>query len=176
MKRKSLSGAECPIAKALDCVGEWWSLLIIRDAFHGLKRFDEFQKSLEIAPNMLTRRLNHLVEQQLLEKVGYSARPPRFEYHLTEKGRSLYPVLISLLNWGNQHLDSDALSIQLVDRLSEKAALAVMIDRNTGNEITTESHRIAPGPGASDAMRDRLQRIPALTESRFINKKEASDA
>ena len=176
MKRKSLSGAECPIAKALDCVGEWWSLLIIRDAFHGLKGFDEFQKSLEIAPNMLTRRLNHLVEQQLLEKVGYSSRPPRFEYHLTEKGRSLYPVLITLLNWGNHTLGSNAQSVRLVDKQSGEMVHLVMTDRNTGKEITTESHRIVPGPEASDAMRERLQRIPAPTESRFINQKEASDA
>ena len=77
MQRKTLSHAECPVARSLERVGEWWNILIMRDALHGLKRFDEFSRSLEIAPNMLTRRLNALVEAGLLERVPYSQRPLR---------------------------------------------------------------------------------------------------
>src|SRR5579863_1673108 len=85
MQRKSFGNLQCPIARSLERVGEWWSILILRDAVYGLKRFDEFQKSLEIAPNMLTRRLNGLVKDGLLERQRYSDKPPRYEYVLTEK-------------------------------------------------------------------------------------------
>ena len=79
MQRKTLAHAECPIARSLERVGEWWSILIMRDALHGLRRFDEFSRSLDIAPNMLTRRLNSLVEDGLLERRAYSERPLRYE-------------------------------------------------------------------------------------------------
>src|SRR5271157_6502385 len=87
MQRKSFGNMHCPIARSLERVGEWWSILILRDAFHGLTQFDQFQKSLGIAPNMLTRRLNALVEAGLLERRRYTERPPRDEYVLTERGR-----------------------------------------------------------------------------------------
>src|SRR5262245_32666310 len=103
MQRKSFGRMPCPIARSLERVGEWWSMLILRDAFHGMTRFDEFQTSLGIAPNMLTRRLNALVEAGLLERRRYSERPPRDEYVLTERGRDFRPVLITLLAWGNKH-------------------------------------------------------------------------
>mgnify|MGYP003385502867 CR=1 FL=1 len=87
MSRTNFSEMSCPIARSLDRVGEWWSILILRDAFHGLTRFDQFQKSLPIAPSMLTRRLADLVEDGLLARRRYSDHPPRDEYVLTERGR-----------------------------------------------------------------------------------------
>ncbi|VVM62702.1 hypothetical protein PS683_01380 [Pseudomonas fluorescens] len=97
MQRKSLTRDECPIARSLDRVGEWWSILIMRDALQGLRRFDEFSRSLGIAPNMLTRRLNALVEAGMLERRAYSERPPRYEYVPTPKGEDFRMVLMSLL-------------------------------------------------------------------------------
>ncbi len=88
MQRKSFGNMPCPIARSLERVGEWWSILILRDALHGFTRFDEFQKSLGIAPNMLTRRLNALVEAGLLERRRYSEHPPRDEYLPTARGRA----------------------------------------------------------------------------------------
>src|SRR3546814_2453986 len=85
MQRKSFRNMPCPIARSLERVGEWWTMLILRDALHGMTRFDEFQKSLGIAPNMLTRRLDTLVEAGLLERRLYSERPPRHEYVVTER-------------------------------------------------------------------------------------------
>jgi DNA-binding HxlR family transcriptional regulator len=79
MQRKNFGNMQCPVARSLERVGEWWSILILRDAVYGLKRFDEFQKSLEIAPNMLTRRLNALVKGGLLKRQRYSEKPPRYE-------------------------------------------------------------------------------------------------
>src|SRR5690349_24643855 len=94
MERTSFEGMSCPVALALERVGEWWSILIMRDATHGLSRFDQFQKSLGISPNSLTRRLNGLVEAGLLERRLYSERPPRYEYVLTGAGDAFRPVLI----------------------------------------------------------------------------------
>ena len=90
---------ECPVARSLERVGEWWSILILRDAMIGMTRFDQFQKNLAIAPNMLTRRLNALVEAGLLEKRLYCEKPPRYEYILTPRGRDFRPILLSLQAW-----------------------------------------------------------------------------
>src|SRR5499427_4736053 len=101
MQPKLVPLAECPCARAVETVGEWWNILILRDALQGFTRFDEFQKSLGIAPNMLTRRLNGLVEAGILERRRYNERPPRYEYVPTERGRDFRPVLLALLAWGN---------------------------------------------------------------------------
>ena len=103
MQRKSFADMTCPIARSLEHVGEWWSMLILRDAFGGTTRFDDFQQSLGIAPNMLARRLAALVEAGLLERRRYSERPPRDEYVLTDRGRDFKPVLIALVAFGNKH-------------------------------------------------------------------------
>src|SRR6201996_409634 len=116
MQRKSFGTMPCPIARSLERVGEWWSILILRDAFQGLTQFDQFQKSLGIAPNMLSKRLNSLVENGLLEKRRYSERPPRDEYVLTEMGRDFRPVMWSILTWGNRHFAPDGVAMEIVDR------------------------------------------------------------
>ncbi|MDJ1158544.1 helix-turn-helix domain-containing protein [Chelatococcus sp. SYSU_G07232] len=102
MQRTSFHDALCPIARGLDEIGEWWSLLILRDAFRGLTRFDEFQRSLGIAPNMLTRRLQRLAEAGLFVRKAYQERPVRYAYVLTEKGRALFPVIAALAAWGEE--------------------------------------------------------------------------
>jgi DNA-binding HxlR family transcriptional regulator len=93
----------CSIARALEVVGERWSLLILRDAFLGLRRFDDFQRSLGVARNVLADRLDRLVEAGVFERVRYTERPPRFEYRLTKRGRDLYPVLFALMRWGDKY-------------------------------------------------------------------------
>jgi DNA-binding HxlR family transcriptional regulator len=94
----------CSIARTLDVVGEGWTLLILRDVLQGLRRFDELQKSLGIATNVLTARLKRLTELGLVERCAYHEHPPRFEYLPTEKATDLGPVLIGLLQWGDKHL------------------------------------------------------------------------
>jgi len=103
MDHKSFGDMTCPIARSLDKVGEWWSILILRDAYRGKTRFDEFQKNLGIGTNTLTRRLNQLVEEGMFERRQYSDRPPRFEYVLTDAGRDFQPVLEAFIAWGNKH-------------------------------------------------------------------------
>ncbi len=155
MQRKSFGNMQCPIARSLERVGEWWSILILRDAFLGLTRFDQFQKSLGIAPNMLTRRLNGLVESGLLERRRYSERPPRDEYVLTERGRDFRPVLWALLAWGNKHLAPEGASVVVVDRETGALADPVLIDRNTGVPLTEGRFRSAAGPAADARTRAR---------------------
>ena len=104
MQRKSFGKMQCPIARSLERVGEWWSILILRDALHGMTRFDQFQESLGIAPNMLTRRLGALVKAGLLERRRYSERPPRYEYVLTERGRDFRSVIVAMYALGQQTL------------------------------------------------------------------------
>src|SRR6202166_4480684 len=115
MQRKSFGNMSCPIARSLERVGEWWSMLIMRDALSGMRRFDEFHTSLGIAPNILTRRLNALVEAGLLERGPYSEHPPRVEYVPTARGRDFRPVLVAMLTWGNRQFSPEGASVQLPD-------------------------------------------------------------
>ena len=148
MQRKSFGSMTCPIARSLERVGEWWSILILRDAFRGLTRFDQFQKSLDIAPNMLTRRLNALVESGLLERRAYSEHPPRHEYVLTERGRDFRPVLWSLLAWGNRHFAPEGPSVIVIDTETGEPADPVLVDRRTGKVMVEPAFRSVPGPAA----------------------------
>jgi DNA-binding HxlR family transcriptional regulator len=136
MQRKSFGDMPCPIARSLERVGEWWSILILRDAFYGLTRFDEFQKSLDIAPNILTRRLNALVEAGLLRRRRYSTRPPRYEYLLTEHGRDFRPVIQAMLAWGNRHFAPEGPSVVIANRETGETADPVLIDRISGRPLT----------------------------------------
>ncbi|WP_312947364.1 helix-turn-helix domain-containing protein [Agrobacterium sp.] len=104
MKRKSFREAECPVARTLDAIGDWWSLLIIRDAFDGISRFSQFQQNLGIAKGMLTTRLRDLVEAGVLGLAPASDGSAYQEYVLTEKGRRLFLVIVSLRQWGEDHL------------------------------------------------------------------------
>jgi DNA-binding HxlR family transcriptional regulator len=156
MERTNFGNMQCPIARSLERVGEWWSILILRDALHGVSRFDEFQKSLSIAPNMLTRRLSALVESGLLERRRYSDRPARYEYVLTPRGREFRPVLIALLAWGNKHFATEGPSVLLADRKSGAIAEPVVVDRSSGRLLNETEFHYVPGPAASERTRRRL--------------------
>lgn len=156
MQRKSFSNMTCPIARSLERVGEWWSMLILRDAFYGLTRFDAFQKSLDIAPNMLTRRLNALVEEGLLERRRYNDKPPRDEYILTARGRDFRPVLLALMAWGNQHYAPEGESIMLVDAETGARVEPVLVDKCSGKAITERDHVVADGPASTEGVRRRV--------------------
>ena len=153
---------DCPIARSLERVGEWWSILILRDAFAGLRRFDEFQTSLGIAPNMLTRRLQALVRAGLLQKRRYSARPPRYEYALTDRGRDFRPVLLALLAYGNQHFSPEGASVMIVDAATGEPAEPALIDRRSGRLLAGPDFAVVAGPAASEATKARLARRAAI--------------
>ena len=157
MKHKSLGKMQCPVARSLERVGEWWSMLIIRDALHGLTRFDQFEASLGIAPNMLARRLAALVKAGVLEKRRYSERPPRYEYVLTDRGRDFQPVIVAMTAWGNKHFAPEGASVLLVHAKSGAVADPVMVDRKTGRPLAGPEYVIAPGPAAGESTRRKLE-------------------
>ena len=156
MQRTSFGTMPCPIARSLERVGEWWSILILRDAFAGMTRFEEFRESLGIAPNMLTRRLAALVEAGLLERRRYSERPPRDEYLLTETGRDFRPVLVAMRAFGNRNFAPEGASVCIVDAKTGAVADPVLVDRATGRPLAAPDFTLAPGPAAGEGTRRRL--------------------
>src|SRR5882724_129629 len=166
MQRKSFGNLQCPVARSLERIGEWWSILILRDALHGLRRFEEFRKSLDIAPNMLARRLGTLVEAGLLERHRYQERPPRFEYRLTSRGRDFRPVLLALLAWGNKHFAPEGASVLVADTETGAIAEPVIVDRTTGRPMPGPGFSLVPGPAAGERTRQRLARAAETAASR----------
>lgn len=157
MQPKLAPLTECPCARAVETVGEWWSILILRDALlRGLTRFDEFERSLGIAPNMLARRLKHLAESGLFERRLYSERPKRHEYVLTEKGRDFFPVVAALIGYANRHLAPEGASLLLAERGSGAPVIPAVVDAATLQPITVDNVDIIAGPRASAGMRERL--------------------
>jgi len=156
MQRTRFTAMDCPIARSLDRVGEWWSILILRDALGGMTRFEEFQKSLKIAPNMLTRRLNALVEAGFLARRRYSEHPPRHEYIVTERGRDFRPILIALIAFGNRHFAPEGASVSIVDAVSGAPAEPILVDRLTGRPLVSSEFELIAGPAASEAMKARM--------------------
>jgi DNA-binding HxlR family transcriptional regulator len=156
MQRKDFGSMECPIARGLERVGEWWSILILRDALQGLTRFDQFQKSLEIAPNILTRRLASLVQSGLLEKRLYSERPPRYEYVPTAVGRDFQPVLMALMAWGNKHFAPEGARIVVAEKATGRVVEPAVVDPETGKPLRAPDYALLPGPLASDELVRRL--------------------
>lgn len=160
MRHKSFGTMTCPIARSLERVGEWWSILILRDALQGLTRFDQFEKSLGIAPNMLTRRLNGLVENGLLERRLYQERPARYEYVLTEAGRDFQPVLWAMLAWGNRHFAPEGESVVLTEAATGRKVEPVLVDRASGAVLSGPAFRSAAGPAATERTRRRYAARP----------------
>ncbi|WP_413711725.1 winged helix-turn-helix transcriptional regulator [Rhizobium sp. Rhizsp82] len=135
MRRKSLATVKCPIAQTLERVGDQWSILILRDALKGASRFDEFQRSLDIAPNILTGRLNNLVEAGFLVRQRYSNHPPRDEYLLTERGQDFQGVIQAIVGFGNRHFRDESGHVAFIDTDTGREADPVTVDRHTGELI-----------------------------------------
>jgi DNA-binding HxlR family transcriptional regulator len=162
MQPKSPSILECPVGRAVETVGEWWSILILRDAFQGATRFDEFQQSLGIAPNILSRRLAHLTESGMFVRRRYHERPSRYEYVLTDKARDFFPVIATLLAWGNKHLAPKGESIVLANRKDSRPFAPVVVDAADMQPITLANAVVIAGPRASRGMRARLTSLKAM--------------
>jgi DNA-binding HxlR family transcriptional regulator len=158
MRRKSFQKMHCPIARSLERVGEWWSMLILRDALHGYTRFEEFRESLGVAPNILTTRLAKLVDAGLLERRQYSDKPPRFEYVPTQRGRDFRPVLLSLMAFGNRHFAPEGAMVEVVNTKTGKPADIGVFDRVTGLAVEAPDYAMVPGPAANARIRARYAR------------------
>lgn len=151
MLKRNYEGQVCSIARALELVGERWTLLIVRDLFLGLRRFDEFLDSLGIASNVLTDRLNRLVDEGIVERVRYSERPERFEYQLTAKGRELRLVLLALMQWGDRHISEKP--PRIARRRSDRSRVSVALVAADGTAVKPSDLELVRGPGGKAATR-----------------------
>jgi DNA-binding HxlR family transcriptional regulator len=149
--KTDLSTFNCSLAKALGSIGDWWTLLIVRDAFLGASRFGEFQASLGVARNILTVRLHGLVDAGIFAREGSPARP---HYVLTKKGKALLPALLALMQWGDQW-ESESPPMIATDDKGDPASTVVATTR-TGRPLTADNTRFAPGPGANKRTRAYL--------------------
>src|SRR6478672_1278211 len=147
MLEREYQGQNCSIARALEVVGERWTLLIIRDVFLGLHRFDQLQESLGIARNVLTDRLNRLVDEGVLERVLYNERPEWYEYHLTKKGLDLNVALTALRQWGDEYLSEKPPRLQL-RKADKKPVVAAIVPKGT-KSLRPDEIETPPAPNAS---------------------------
>ncbi len=147
MERKSFSDMHCSVAQCLEVVGEWWTLLIVRDAFLGVTRFDEFQERLGIARNVLNQRLARLVEAGVLAKVPYSEHPPRFDYRLTERGRDLWPVINAMRQWGDKYAAPEGPPLRLIHQECGQISEPQLVCSSCGEPIGARDVKAIPGPG-----------------------------
>ncbi|MDH4439833.1 MAG: helix-turn-helix domain-containing protein [Rhizobium sp.] len=161
MKHASFGAMPCPVARSLEHVGEWWSMLILRDALHGYKRFDEFEQSLGIAPGILARRLKTLVEAGMLERRQYTAKPPRYEYLVTDRCRDFETVLHSLLAFGNRHFSPGERNVVIVDSQTGVEAEPVLIDSRSGRPLSDPRFQWAAGPAADAEVQRRYAKASA---------------
>jgi DNA-binding HxlR family transcriptional regulator len=153
MKRTSFAGMNCSVARTLEAIGEWWTLLILRDAFLGVRRFEDFQSRLGIARNILTDRLQTLVEHEILERQQYHERPDRFEYRLTEKGLDLHPILFSLLRWGDRWTaGEEGPPLVLEHRSCGHEITPILVCPACREEVNARTMRVHPGPGAETSV------------------------
>lgn len=149
MRKTSLLDFRCSVARTVDVVGEWWTPLIIRDAFYGRTRFEDFQRSLGLARNVLTARLERLVEAGILAREPYQEHPVRYDYVLTEKGRDLFPILAALVAWGDRWTDDGAgPPLLMIHEPCGKPAHARPTCDQCGEPMDAGSVRPVPGPGA----------------------------
>ncbi|OQR36432.1 transcriptional regulator [Pseudomonas sp. T] len=166
MRRTSFDHLPCPVAQALDLIGDSWNVLILREAFYGSTRFDQFLARLGIASNVLTRRLRALVDSGLLQRRQYNDHPPRFDYLLTERGRDLRPVLLTLLQWGKRHAGM-ASTAELVDTRSGRPVRIALVDADSGEPI---------GPQHQIHRREDDRLVPVVPQANSQNIPQADHA
>jgi DNA-binding HxlR family transcriptional regulator len=155
VQRTSFEEMNCSVAQCLEAVGEWWSLLIIRDAFLGVTRFDDFQARLEISRNILNQRLNRLVDNGIFERVPYQDHPPRCEYRLTEKGRDLWAIVTAMGNWGDRWAAPEGPPLTIRHVSCGQVVQAVPVCSHCGERLDARSVRAEAGPGAHAGDYDR---------------------
>ena len=159
MGRRRFGDMNCGVAQALEALGDWWTLLIVRDAFFGARRFGEFERSLGIAKNILSARLQHLVEHGNFERVDVGTSGERFEYHLTKKGEALLTVLTALREWSDEWVFGRGNEpLILEDRKTGRRIPRLRVTDGEGRTLSFGDLRAVPGPGASTETKQRFRR------------------
>lgn len=144
MRRTRFDDWPCPIARTTDLMGDWWTPLVLREAFLGRRRFDEFQSALDVPRAVLTARLRRLCDEGMLERRRYQEHPLRHEYRLTDKGRDFWGVLAAMWRWGSDHLwDDDPVPVVLRDRETGALVRPLVVDETTGRPLDPRQLRVA---------------------------------
>lgn len=164
MKHNKLDDLNCSIANSLDLIGEWWTILILREAFFGTRRFEDFQQHLGIARNILTARLRKLCDSGVLQRVPIKEGAKRHEYKLTAMGRDLYPTLIALTQWGDRWLHDNAAPVKFVEHATGEEIADVAILSKNGCQLDARELALVPGPGATAETRERLRQLQLARE------------
>lgn len=167
MTRSSLAGIPCSIARSLDVVGEWWTLLVLRDLFYGLERFEQIVSDLGISRAVLTSRLKSLEAAELIERRRYQTAPDRFSYHLTAAGEDLFGVLLTLMTWGDAHQRpfGEPVPVSLLCRSCESETAAVACCASCGEPLRPDGVGVRPNLGQRTP-RTRLSLRPASADPR----------
>ncbi len=144
MRRTRFDDAPCPIARTTGLIGDCWTPMVMREAFRGRRRFEDFQRELKLSRGVLSQRLNRLVEEGLLSKTLYEERPPRHEYLLTDKGRDFYPVLAAMWRWGSDWLwqEGSKPTLELFDKDTGEVVRPRVVDENSGKPIDVRKIRV----------------------------------
>lgn len=156
MSKTNACHGNCPIARVTALLGDGWSLMIIREAFLGSRKFNEFERRLGIARNILSSRLRKLVESGLLKRKESETDRRVVEYRLTRSGRALFPVLIALSQWSEQHLSDCSHSVRYIERATGEEIQRIRVLSADGNELDADELAMLPGPDADPALKERL--------------------
>lgn len=157
----------CAVTQTLQLIGENWTILIIREAFFGTKRFDEFQQRLGIARNILSNRLNKLIDNEILLKKPIQPNARRMEYKLTEKGKDLFAIITSITQWGDRWLTpGDLQPVKIVCRDSGEEISQIHVTSNQGEIVTAHDVMVIAGPGASEEAKQRLLELQKTIEKK----------
>lgn len=155
--RVRVEDRECPLSTAMAYVGEWWTILILHDCFDGYTRFDQFEANIGLSSSMLATRLKTLVANGVLTRRAYRQRPVRYEYVLTDFGRSLRPILVAMAAWRNAQLAPEERAMVLVDRATSREVTPTVIDPESGLPVSDPRFVFTAGPAAGARMRDRYR-------------------
>lgn len=157
MRRTSFSDANCSIARTLEIVGDWWTLLIVREAFFGNHKFGEFEKNLGIAPNVLSQRLGKLVDDGILAVSGTSQNGRALAYRLTPRGRDLFPLLVAMVQWGDKHASGpEGPPVRIIERRTGQNIAPMQLRAANGALLDVADVAVVAGPGANEAVRQRM--------------------
>jgi DNA-binding HxlR family transcriptional regulator len=170
MQRSSFSEMPCSVARTLDIIGEWWTLLILRDVFYGVRRFEGLRTHLGISRKVLTNRLARLIDEEILKKVLYQKQPPRYEYRLTKKGLELLPILLTIMNWGDKWLsESNKTPVIFVHKDCGKEITPKLVCSHCGGYLNARNVYPTAGPGAPA---DEVEKLRAVSVSPILFIKE----
>ena len=161
MKWNSLEEEQCSVARTVSVIGDRWTLLVLRDCFLRVRRFEDFQARLEVTRHVLADRLRKLVRHGVLRRVPYQPRPKRYEYILTQKGLDLYPIMMSIVHWGDVHMVDERGRPRLYEhKLCGKMFDPVMICSECGQPLSPKEVHVHIGPGANES-----ERLPARMDT-----------